>query len=172
MIEEVVPSPTVNSLQSQGFVAHEGLEVIEGFLSTLIIHWETEHQSQSKWLWFFKTKVGLAKCVRFIVEATDGFIVLAERVGDAGSGRAKKSLVTNALDRLYTRVVHPNLPIWLKPFGWLVRLIVIRLIISALIDLCVSKYNQGDWNAEKKEAEVKAMIAQSLISQGLKKQQF
>jgi hypothetical protein len=172
MSEVVVPSPTVKTPLPEGSVAHEGLEVIEGFLNTLVTQWETEYQSKSKWLWFFKAKVGLAKCARFVAGATDGFIVLAERVGEAGSGRAKKTLVTNALDRLYTKVVQPNLPLWLKPVGWLIRLVVIRLILSTLIDFCVSKYNQGDWNAEKKEAEVQALIAQNLISQGLKKQQF
>jgi hypothetical protein len=170
MSQLAAPSETKNPVE--GSIAHEGMEVIEGFLSSLITQWETEYQSQSKWLWVFKAKVGLAKCARFVAGATDGFIVLAERVGDAGSGRAKKTLVTNALDRLYTKVVQPNLPVWLKPVGWLVRLVVIRLVIGTLIDFCVSKYNQGDWNAQKTEAQVQTLMAQMLIPKGLEKQTF
>lgn len=164
MSEEVKPSLTATPTPptEEGLaLAQEGLEVIEGFLNTLVTQWEAEYQGKSKWLWFFKAKVGLAKCARFVASATDGFVVLAERIGDVGSGVAKKTVVTNALDRLYTRVVQPNLPLWLKPVGWLIRLVVIRLIIGTLIDFCVHKYNQGHWNPEKKEAEVQSLLAQA-----------
>jgi hypothetical protein len=161
MSEEVKPSPTAvpDPKPEDGDIAHEGLQLMEGFLNTLITQWETEYQSKSKWLWFFRAKVRLAKCARFIASATDGFVVLAERVADAGGGTVKKNLVTNALDRLYTKVVQPNLPLWLKPVGWLIRLVVIRLILGTLIDFCVHKYNAGHWNPEAKEAEVQSLLA-------------
>jgi hypothetical protein len=169
MSEEVKPSPTEVALPKvEGSLAREGLDVIEGFLNSLIVKWE-EEQKNTKWLWFFRAKVGIAKCARFVTSATDGFVVLAEKVGEAGNGRAKKTVVTNALDRLYTKVVQPNLPLWLKPFGWAVRLIVIRIIIGTLIDFCVSKYNQGSWSAEKTDAQVQTLMTEVLISQGLKK---
>jgi hypothetical protein len=101
-----------------------------------------------KYLIDFKEKNAkkINDCVVFILNCVDDSINKAENLPI--DGVSKKAVVISVIYAIYNIVVSKNLPIYLKPFDSIIKIIIIQFIISNIIDFIVDKYNRGEWRKE------------------------
>jgi hypothetical protein len=125
---------------------------IENYMEIMAVKWD-ESKSSSKW-WQLWKKVSFIAITNFLLARLDDLISYVDNL--VASGIDKKATVLDALTRIYDKIIYEAMPIWLKPFSPLIRVIVIGQIIPAAIDFFVSKYREGSWN--KKDPEVVAQL--------------
>ena len=125
---------------------------IESYIATMAVKWE-ENKGQSKW-WQFWKKVSFISITNFLLARLDDLIAYVDLL--VATGIDKKATVLNAIAKIYDNIIYQAMPVWLKPFSFLIRGIVIGQIIPAAIDFFVSKYREGSWN--KKDMEVVAQL--------------
>lgn len=121
-------------------ISHEDL--IQKQVSYVLELWEQANPRISYWK---KIKGAWFVAIRFILKAIDYFIQLIEST--LLPGPDKKATVMKALGKVYDTIVPPLLPFILKPFNRIIRRFVIDVVASLIIDFIVSKYNNGNWNA-------------------------
>lgn len=95
------------------------------------------------------------ECVMFLLNCLDDSIQQAQTLPI--SGQDKKTIVLSVILGIYNIVISKNLPIYLKPFDLIIKIIVIQVIISKLIDFIVDKYNRGLWRKESHYVSKKNM---------------
>jgi hypothetical protein len=102
-----------------------------------------------KYLLDFKenNKKNINECISFILKCVDDSINQAENL--PFDGASKKAVVISVIYSIYNVVISKNLPIYLKPFDSIIKIIVIQFLISNIIDFLVHKYNEGTWNRKE-----------------------
>lgn len=94
-------------------------------------------------------KKNLPTTTLFLVNFLDESINLVEYI--FSSGKDKKAAVLLMVAYMFDQVILKNLPVYLKPFSFFIRLFFVQVLSSVLIDFIVSKYNSGSWNQNKEE---------------------
>lgn len=123
------------------------LQKLEGYLSDLKARWDQENPGGRSW---FKLAIPyITKSTEFIVSILDELILFVEGIIPEGSD--KKAAVMTLIGKLFDYIVVQAFPIWLKPFTSTIKLVVVNILVSNLIDFIVGKYNAGFWN-QKQEA--------------------
>jgi hypothetical protein len=86
-------------------------------------------------------------CISFILNCVDDSITQAQNLPIDGA--SKKAVVISIIYAIYNAVISKNLPVYLKPFDSIIKIIVIQFLISNIIDFLVHKYNEGTWNRKE-----------------------
>lgn len=86
-------------------------------------------------------------CISFILNCVDDSINQAQNLPIDGA--SKKAVVISVIYSIYNAIISKNLPIYLKPFDSIIKIIVIQFLISNIIDFLVHKYNEGTWNGKE-----------------------
>ena len=102
-----------------------------------------------KYLLNFKenNKKNINECISFVLKCVDDSINQAESL--PVDGASKKAVVISVIYSIYSVVISRNLPVYLKPFDSVIKVIVIQFLISNIIDFLVHKYNEGTWNRKE-----------------------
>jgi len=119
---------------------------IQAQLEQFIQQWQAEHPSTGGIRIKFRGIVDIyPEIFQFLLNAVDVFIVLIEKEMPQLAGADKKATVLNAAGFLYDALIANSLPIWLRPFNGQIKALLIDVVLSAIIDFIVSKYNVGSW---------------------------
>jgi hypothetical protein len=102
-----------------------------------------------KYLSNFKEKNtnNIHDCISFILNCVDDSINQAQNL--PVDGASKKAVVISIIYTIYNAIISKNLPVYLKPFDSIIKIIVIQFLISNIIDFLVHKYNEGTWNRKE-----------------------
>lgn len=115
-------------------------DLIQDEINIILNLWKEKHPKSKVW---FNTLNSLVAPIKFIIHSIDYFVnVIESKIPD---GATKKMTVMTAIGILYTQIVVPLLPIYLKPISWAVRALTLNAV-NLLIDFIVTKYNGGNWN--------------------------
>lgn len=115
-------------------------ELIQNEIDVILNLWKEKHPKLSIW-WNGLNQ--LIPAIKFLIHSVDYFVsIIEDKIPD---GATKKATVIATITVLYNTIVNPLMPIYLKPFSWQIKAIVLNTV-SILIDFIVSKYNNGNWN--------------------------
>lgn len=103
---------------------------------------------ESKWI--NENPDSIAKSSILILNSLDDSINLAEQELD--NGKDKKEIVLYIMSSLFENVISKSLPAYVVPFEKLIRVFLIKIVLSVMIDFIVNKYNQGSWNWKRKDS--------------------
>jgi hypothetical protein len=90
--------------------------------------------------------------VSFLFNSLDIFVKSVSQDEEVVTGADKKATVLYVLNLLYDHVLRPALPLWLRPFARKIKVIIINVVASYMIDFIVQKYNEGLWRHDEEEA--------------------
>jgi hypothetical protein len=118
-------------------------------VNQVIANWRAKNPLPSWW-----AKVGGAwvTSASFLVKVTDYLINIVEE--KVSSGPDKKATVLAAVGKIYDEVVYPRLPSYLLPFNARIKLFLLEVVVSAIIDFIVSKYKEGSWVSKPNAANL------------------
>ena len=125
------------------------LNKLEDYISDLEKRWDQNNVEKKSW-WRIKTSY-LISSTLFIINSLDEIIIFVE--GVIPDGQQKKEATLTVVSKLFDYVVATAFPIWLSPFVFIIKKIVIDVIIDSLINYIVEKYKNGSWNMEVKNNE-------------------
>lgn len=120
----------------QGIIAQ-----LNAVLADLKARWDQENVIQPVWWSIHRTN--LVKITMFLLNCLDELVQFVETF--IPDGTDKKTAVIMVISKLFDYVLVKAAPIWLKPFVWVLRYILIDIVANNLIDFLVAKYNQGSW---------------------------
>lgn len=113
-------------------------EKINKFLDELSSKWHKEEPDS------------LAKSSIFVLDSLDNSINLVEEL--TISGKDKKEVVLFIMSTFFENVISKSMPAYIYPFEKIIRVFVIKVVLSAFIDFMVKKYNEGSWTWKRKES--------------------
>jgi len=120
--------------------------ILDPQVKKVIALWEKDNP-KPRWYQFWKRiQGGWYLAVRYIIAAVDFFIREIEDKLD--NGPDKKASVLAALGQVYDAIVPFVLPIFLRPFNTQIKIFVIDVVASLLIDFIVGKYRDGSWHKD------------------------
>lgn len=90
--------------------------------------------------WFTTTVSRFSVAVPFFMRAIDELMKFMDRFKIPGL--SKKAVVMEAVNELYDTVIVPIMPIYLKPFGGIIRELVVDVVISAFVDFVVARVRE------------------------------
>ena len=125
------------------------LNKLEDYISDLQKRWDQENVEKKSW-WKLNTKY-LISSTLFLINSLDEIIVFVE--GLIPDGQQKKETTLKIVSKLFDYIITAAFPVWLTPFSYIIKKIVIDVIIDSLINYIVSKYNNGSWNKEVQKNE-------------------
>ena len=99
--------------------------------------------------WYQEDPDSLSKSSFFVLNSLDESINLAEQLG--GNGKDKKEIVLFIMSTFFENVLSKSMPAYLYPFERIIRVFVIKVVLSAFIDFIVKKYKEGSWSRNRKE---------------------
>ena len=99
--------------------------------------WDEAKKAKQGWFKDLVSRFSLA--VPFLMKAIDELMRFVE--GKIKEGLAKKVLVMEAASELFDYIILPILPFWARPFGPIIKNIVVNVVISNFIDFLVDKLN-------------------------------
>lgn len=109
--------------------------------------------SKNRWLqeapkkrWFSLSHDNLVHDTKFLILVTDELILFVENI--IPNGPDKKLAVLYVASKLFDYIVATSFPIWLLPFAWIIKDIIVSIIINQMIDFMVDKYNAGYWEKQ------------------------
>jgi len=111
---------------------------INNFLDILTKKWNKEEPDS------------LAKSSFFVLDSLDESINWAEQFDLAG--KDKKEVVLFIMSTFFENVLSKSMPAYLIPFERIIRVFIIKVVLSASIDFIVNKYNEGSWTWKRKES--------------------
>lgn len=121
-------------------IGNANLQFVQSYINEILAAWsKLDAQVKKKW----------PEVISFGLKACDYLVRMIEKV--ALSGPDKKATVIAALSAVYDIVIAQSLPLYLKPFNTKIKEFVFGVIVSAMIDYIVSKYNEGAWNPQPTE---------------------
>lgn len=91
--------------------------------------------------WFSTTVSRFSLAIPFFLKAIDELMKFVAKFQMEGVG--KKAIVMEALGELYTFIIQPLLPIWLKPFGSSIRELILDVLVSSFIDFLVARLREN-----------------------------
>jgi hypothetical protein len=100
--------------------------------------------------WHKEDPDSLAKSSVFVLDSLDESINLAEEF--SVSGKDKKEVVLFIMSTFFENVLSKSMPAYLYPFEKIIRVFLIKVVLSASIDFMVKKYNEGSWTWRRKES--------------------
>lgn len=103
---------------------------------------------ESKWI--NENPDSILKGSVLILNSLDDSINLVEKELD--NGKDKKEVVLYIMSSLFENVISKSLPVYIVPFEKLIRVFLIKIFLSVMIDFIVNKYNQGSWNWKRKDS--------------------
>jgi hypothetical protein len=123
--------------------------VIDKETDILVIEWNRIQEEIDKVPWYKRWWDNIRQrdwviAIKFLMYALDHLVTTIDGLMDNGAD--KKATVLKALDVLYTSIVIPITPIWLKPFNNKVKEFLLEVVFSIMIDFVVAKYREGAWN--------------------------
>ena len=130
------------------------------YLGELKSRWDLENPGNHSWFSFTDTYLHTA--TRFLVGITDELVLFIEALIPASPGSDKKAAVLAVIGKIYDYIVVVAFPIWLKPFWFPIKVIIVYIAISDLIDFIVDKYNAGYWQTQQEATNGKAYKAKKL----------
>ena len=131
------------------------LQAVDDYVSGKIKEWlDGVAQHPTHWWEFWKQDASTYKAAQFVIKTVDDLVLLVQEQIPVGAD--KKATVLIALGTIYDFVVTSSLPLWLKPFSKQVRLLLINVVMSEMIDFLVNKYKTGSWGTSKSFAAPQA----------------
>lgn len=123
---------------------------IEVFVQNMQKTWDETKQT-AKWYQFWK-KVNFKAVTNFLIHCLDDLV--AYMVEKNIPGADKKATVLVTLEKIYDYIIAGALPIYLRPFGSVIKSFIFNVVISASIDWIVNKYKNGSWRPKPQEEVV------------------
>lgn len=120
------------------------LKKLETYIVDLKARWDQENPASKSWWRVPRSQI--LEATRFIINSLDELINFVEPIIPSGSD--KKAAVVAVVGNIFDYIVLNAFPLWLKPFSAMIKTIVIDVIINAMIDFIVAKYNAGFWKQE------------------------
>jgi hypothetical protein len=94
-----------------------------------------------------KNTKNINDCISFVLKCLDDSINQAENLPIDGA--SKKAVVISIIYSIYNVIISKNMPVYLKPFDSIIKIIIIQFLISNIIDFLVHKYNEGTWSRKE-----------------------
>lgn len=125
-------------------------EALAKFIEAMKAVWDENKEDVP--FWKFWKRISLVPVVNFLLGCLDDLIVYF--IQTQIPGEDKKASVLNSIGSIYDHIIVSALPIYLKPFGPVIRSVIINVILSSAIDWIVKKYTDGFWNPKPQEEVV------------------
>lgn len=117
---------------------------LEAYIVDLKTRWDQENPVSKSW--WKVPRSHILNATKFIINCLDELINFVEPI--IPNGADKKEAVIAVAANIFDYIVVNAFPVWLKPFSAMIKTIVVDVIINAMIDFIVAKYNAGFWKQE------------------------
>jgi hypothetical protein len=105
---------------------------------------------ENKWKKIKTKDSSIKKVIFFILGALDESINFVESYLE--NGEEKKEVVLYVMATLFDNIILKSFPFYILPFTNLIRVFLIKIVFSVVIDFIVEKYNQNIWSWKRKES--------------------
>ncbi len=113
----------------------------EIIITALKAEWDNANTKRS---WFKIDFSKIARLANFTIFAIDQTVQFLEPL--LVPGESKKKIALAILLKVFDYAVAGVIPIWLKPFVYIIKKVVVAIICSSIIDHFVCKYKEGIWS--------------------------